>query len=260
MKRMVVVSDFHSGHDYGLTSPAWWRPEEGRNAKIGKFQRELWKFYTEAIDSLRPINLLLVNGDCLEGKGESSGGVELITPDRHDQVRMAADAIEYADAECVRILYGTRRHVGKDEDFESVLADSLKGKDVKVQGHAFLEVNGCGVDIKHKLGGSPIPHGRMTAIARARLWNLVWNSEHERQPKADILIRSHVHYFGYAGGESWLGVTTPALTYNSSFGVRECEGLVDVGLLVFDFDEEGNYTWNPVLAEFDDLKVLPESI
>ena len=220
----------------------------------------MWKFYTGAMDSLKPIDILVANGDMIEGKGESSEGVELITPDRHDQVRMAAEAIEYTEARHVRIMYGTRRHVGKEEDFESVLADSLKGMGVTVQGHAFMNVNGVNIDVKHKVGSSVIPHGRFTAIARSRMWNVIWNSEHERQPKADILIRSHVHYFGHAGGASWLGVTTPALTYNSSYGVRECEGLVDVGMIVFDFDEKGNYEWNPILAGFADLKVSPESL
>jgi hypothetical protein len=258
-KRMVVVADFHSGHEYGLTPPDWHRSGTGRTAKTGRFERSLWKFYTQAIDNLGPVDILVVNGDCIEGKGESSGGVELITPDRHDQAQMAADAINHAGAKHVRIVYGTRRHVGKDEDFEDVLVDKVKAKDVKIQGHAFFRVNGCGVDFKHKVASSNIPHGRHTAIAREHLWNVMW-AEHQRQPRADILIRSHVHYFDYCGGTNWLGVTTPALTYNSHYGVRECSGLVDVGFLVFDFDSGGGFTWHPILADFAELKVRPESL
>jgi hypothetical protein len=258
MKRMVVVADMHSGHEYGLCGPDWWRSQNGRTAKTGRFERALWSFYTKAIDALRPIHILGVNGDAIEGKGESSGGVELITPDRHDQVQMAADAINYADAPCVRLIYGTRRHVGKEEDFESVLADKLKAKDVRIQGHAFFRVNGCAIDMKHKVASSAIPHGRFTALARARLWNVMWNAEYEKQPRAGILIRSHTHYFGYAGGPSWLGVTSPALTFNSSYGIRDCEGLVDIGLLVFDFEGDGRYNWWPVLADFSETRVTPE--
>lgn len=260
-KRMVVVSDFHSGHEYGLTPPDWWfRDDAGseRVRKAGVFQRRLWEFYTKAIDSLKPIDILVVNGDAIDGKGERSGGVELITPDRHEQVRMAREAIDYALAPVIRILYGTRYHVGKEEDFESTLTDSLHGEDVTIQGHAFFEINGNGIDIKHKISGSTIPHGRMTAIGRAHLWNMIWNSEDERQPKANIIIRSHVHYYQFGGGSSWLGIVTPALTYNSSYGIRECEGVVDIGIMVFDFNEEGGYTWRPILEDSQTLKVLPE--
>ena len=100
----------------------------------------------------------------------------------------------------------------------------------------------------------------MTALARARLWNVVWNSEHEKQPKANLIIRSHVHYYNFCGADSWMGLTTPALCYNSSYGVRECEGLVDVGFVVFNFDKDGEYEWNTVNAEFDALKVQSESL
>jgi len=262
-KRMLVVADFHCGHEFGLTPPDWWVRDDTNNlhvTKAGNFQRELWRFYTETIDALKPIDILIINGDCIDGKGERSGGVELLTTDRNEQVDMAKVAVDYVDADVVRIIHGTRYHVGKDEDFEAMLGRIVKCKKVDVQGHAFININGCSVDIKHKVASSTIPHGRMTAIARARLWNLVWYSEHERQPKANVLIRSHVHYFSYAGGKSWLGVVTPAMCYNSAYGIRECEGLVDVGMVYFDFDEKGEYTWQPIFAQFKELKVRAESL
>jgi hypothetical protein len=261
-KRLVVIADGHSGHEYGLTPPSWWVRADAKHTRVSKagiFQRQLWKFYTRSIDSLKPIDILIVPGDCIEGKGEESGGVELITSDRNEQVRMAKEAIDYAEAKIVRLIYGTRRHTGKDEDFESILKDTVKGK-VSIHGHDFINVNGVNIDIKHKVGSSAIPHGRMTPLARARLWNVIWNSERERQPRADILIRAHVHYYTFCGQSSWLGVTVPALTYNSSYGIRSCEGLVDVGIMVFDFDENGGYTWQVILADFPSLKVRPESL
>lgn len=262
-KRMVVVADFHSGHEFGLTPPDWWQRDDTNNqhvTKCGKFQRELWGFYTEAINSLKPIDFLVVNGDAIEGKGERSGSMELLTADRHEQIRMAKKAIDIAEAAKVRILYGTRYHVGKEEDFEAILADTINCQDVEIHGHGFFNINGCNVDVKHKVGGSTVPHGRMTAIARARLWNVIWNSEHERQPKADIIIRSHVHYHNYCGARTWIAMTTPALCYNSSFGIRECEGLVDVGLLYFDFDEKGLQEWDSVFATDPSLSVQPSSL
>jgi hypothetical protein len=136
----------------------------------------------------------------------------------------------------------------------------LKCQNVEIGGHDFFEINGCTIDAKHRVTSSSIPHGRFTALARARLWNIVWFSENERQPKADIVIRSHVHYFCYCGSSSWFALTTPALCYNSSFGIRECEGLVDIGLLCFDFDEEGRFTWKIDMANFKDMKVAAESL
>lgn len=265
-RRMLVIADGHSGHDHGLTPPGWWAPPDTsspRKAGAAAFQRMLWNFYVKQVDALRPIDVLAYNGDAIEGKGERSGGVELITADRHEQVRMAREAIEYVDAPVIRLCYGTKYHGGVSEDFESTLRDQLEatGKaGVHLHGHDFFSINGCAVDMKHKVGGSQTPHGRMTPLARARTWNVIWNSERERQPKADIIIRSHVHYHVFAGAGAWLGLTTPALTYKSDFGVRECEGVVDVGMVVFDFTPSGRYTWRVIMAETDEMKVRLESI
>jgi hypothetical protein len=261
-KRVVFAGDFHSGHEYGLTPPAWWsvqNSKDSRVSKAAKFQRQLWNFYNGELEKLKPIYLLSVPGDCIEGKGLKSGSKELLTADRLEQVSMAAEAIRVADAKNVRICYGTKYHTGQDEDFEKVLADKGQGN-VVIHGHDFFSVNGVNIDVKHKIGSSSTPNGRTSAIARSRLWNVIWNSEHERQPKADILIRGHVHYYGGSFGSSWIGMTLPALTYNSEFGIRECEGVVDVGFVVFDFDEDGSYSWHPVLAQFDQLKVKADKL
>jgi len=53
-------------------------------------------------------------------------------------------------------------------------------------------------------------------------------------------------------------MSLPALTYKSHFGIRECEGLVDVGLVVFDVFDDGSYTWEAIEAKFAELKVVPE--
>lgn len=261
MKRVVVISDTHCGHEYGLTPPEWWYGIDSGDALVRKtatFQRKLWGFYSDSMKALikdKAIDVLIVNGDSVDGKGEKSGGTEQFTTDRIEQCRMAAKVIDEAKAAKVRLLYGTRYHTGKDEDFESIIPEMVACTDVSIEGHGFYTVNGVNLDVKHKINSSGVPHGRMTALARAKLWNTIWHSEHARQPKADIIIRSHVHYHNLCGGPGWLAMTCPALTYNTTYGVRECEGIVDVGFLVFDIDDEGGYDWFPVFAEFDELKV-----
>jgi hypothetical protein len=262
-KRLVIVADFHSGHQYGLTPPHWW---ESRASKQGRFQRALWGFYSEAIDSLRPIDILIENGDAIEGKGKRSGGVELITSNISEQVRMARESIEYAAAPVVRLMHGTQYHTGEETDMEEFLVDPMRarGIDVKIDGHGFFKIKGVknspGFDFKHYIPNSSVPWSRFTALAKEVGWNIQWFAAQERQPRADVLIRSHVHYYGYCGVGAWLAISTPALTYNSHYGIRHCSGIVDVGLIKFDVDEEGGYTWEPILANFAALKVHAELI
>lgn len=263
MKRIVVISDSHCGHKFGLTPPAWWAAEEVGDDQLQKhrgFQRDLWEWYAAAIESLKPIDVLITNGDMIEGKGEKTGGRELIEPDRNIQVRMAAAVIDMAQANKVRVIYGTGYHVGKEEDFESLLPNFVECPDTKVSGHPFFKANGCVFDFKHKIGRSTIPHGRLTPLLRSALWNTIWHSR-GRQPKARFFVRSHVHYY-----ESWKnaeqeGIITPALQYNSIFGIRECEGIVDIGFVYFDVEEDGSCKGHEaVLADFGSLQVSAESL
>jgi hypothetical protein len=253
-KRVVALADLHSGHEYGLCPPFAFRDA---STDAGKFEIALWSWYTQTLDSLKPIDIILGVGDMIDGKGEKSGGVEQITTDRLDQTEMAAQAIAYAQAPVIRLFYGTRYHVGRDEDFEKSLVDKLRPSDVTIQGHGFFNINNRAFDVKHKVSGSSVPHGRATPLWKAVMWNKMWASE-GRQPKGEIFLRAHVHYHAEVSGFGWRAMSLPALTYKSHFGVRECEGLVDVGLVYFDVMEDGSYTWEAIPAPFAELKVEQE--
>ena len=248
--RLVVLADLHCGHMTGLTPESWFLPDTGtdnRTAKRAQAQRQLWNFYTTAVRSLHPIHRVVVNGDAIDGKGFRSGGSELIRADREEQVDMAVECIKVTGAHDIAVTAGTPYHTGKGEDWEHVLAEKLKAE---FGGQHFLDIGGVTFDFKHKVGSSSIPHGRMTALARAKLWNKVWAAERQRQPDVDVLVRSHVHYHNYCGGIGWLAMTTPALQgYGSNFGVRQCEGLADIGIVVFDIYKGGVFKWNVISAD-----------
>lgn len=230
-KRVVVIADLHCGHRVGLTPTKWQSAILGQ--KYYRIQKELWKEYTNIITRLGKIDRLIVNGDCIDGRGKRSGGTELISVDRQAQVDMAADAINFCRADRVVLTRGTPYHTGHAEEWENMLTDRVENFH-KIGDHEFYTVNGVIFDVKHHIGLSNIPHGQFTAISRDRLWNLIW-AEYKMQPKADILIRSHVHYYGRNGGVDWDAFTTPALQgMGSKFGAKICSNLIYWGLIWFD--------------------------
>jgi hypothetical protein len=248
-KRIVVISDLHCGNRSGLTPPDWQYKDEATSdgmEKWGTIQRAVWKFYAATLAKLQPIDLLVVNGDALDGKGERSGGMELLTADRREQVEMAGQAIELAGARKVLIIRGTPYHVGEGEDWESVLADRVKAAHCGI--HEWVEAGGVVLDFKHRVSSSIIPHGRNTLINRAALWNTLW-AERGLQPRADILIRSHVHYHIHGGDARRLVMTTPCLQAWSRYGSLVMEGTIDVGMISIDCLGKGRYTWVAHLAD-----------
>lgn len=233
-KRVVVISDLHAGHRVGLTPPKWWTAAKGD--KYYRIQIELWEEYVKITNRLKPIDVLMVNGDCIDGRGKRSGGTELISINRQEQVDIAAFAINHCRAEKVVMTRGTPYHVGDKKEWEDILAEKVSCK--KIGDHEFYNINGVIFDVKHHIGSSSIPHGQFTPISRDRLWNLIW-AEYQMQPKADILIRSHVHYYDRCGSVDWDAFITPALQgMGSKFGAKICSGLIHWGLIWFDVYNE----------------------
>lgn len=243
------MGDTHCGHYAGLTPRPWQlrihdddeQPEPRWN-KYAKLQAELWGHYTKIAKAIQPVDILLFTGDAIDGRGERSGQTELITANRTSQCDMAVQTIKLIHAKDIVMVYGTPYHTGGAEDWEDQVAERVDAR--KIGGHEWADVNGTIFDIKHKIGSSSIPHGRHTAIARDRMWNVLW-ADRMLQPRANITIRGHVHYFNYCGGPDWVGLTAPALQgMGSKFGSRQCSGLVDWGLVVFDVDQNGSWTWS----------------
>lgn len=257
MKRVVVIADMHCGHRVGLTPPGY---QEGtrtlrdkadhKTSKLNamaKVQKQCWTAYAAIMASLQPIHLLIVNGDCIDGRGEKSGGTELITGDRDEQCQMAVECVMAAKAKYIVMTYGTGYHTGDKEDWEDMIARRVKAD--KIGSHEWPSVNGLIFDVKHFVGSSSIPHGRATAIKRAALWNTIW-AEAKLQPKARIILRSHVHYFEGNFNARQLCMTTPALqAMGTKFGSRKCEGIVNWGVVYFDVEADGTYDWHSVLPE-----------
>ncbi len=249
-KRVVVISDLHCGHRVGLTPPEFQSKVSGGSRqrisqKFYKVQVALWDAYVEMIKNLGKIDILIVNGDCIDGRGERSGSTELLYVDRNIQVQMAVDCINYAKANNILMTRGTDYHTGSSESFEDIIAEKVNAK--KIEDHAWYDIDGVVFDVKHFIGSSGIPHGRSTAIKKAQMWNLIW-AERNEQPRGNpgkiIAIRSHAHYFDYSGNADYLAIITPALQgMGSKFGAKICEGTVDFGLIYFDIQKNGNYSW-----------------
>lgn len=244
-KRIVACGDMHCGHRTGLTPRKWEKVSE-QDQKYQDIRRECRDFYVPFIEKLKPIHVFIHNGDGVEGKGIRSGGTELIWTDRTAQKSMFVENLKAADANHYVLTYGTPAHVGTDEDWESEAVDVMQagGYDIDISGQQWITVNGTTFDIKHKVGASTIPHGRSTPQKREQLWNLIWADIGE-QPRADIILRSHVHYFDYSGTPTYLAMTLPALQgQGTKYGSRQCSGVVDFGIVWFDCYEDGTYTWS----------------
>jgi hypothetical protein len=225
----------------GLTPPKYTQRFDERFRNV---QEELWGCFTQEIEKIKPIDVLIFNGDAVDGPGERSGGTEQITTDRNVQVEMAVECVEQIGAEQNIMTFGTAYHAGDKEDWEQIVADKVGAK---IGAHDWPEVNGLVFDIKHHIGSSEVPHTRGTPIGREMSWNAEW-AIRKQQPLGQVLIRSHVHYYSVVVNGDRIGMTTPALCgFGTKYGSRRKSGTIDMGFVYFDVAEGGSYTWKPVL-------------
>jgi hypothetical protein len=252
-KRVGIFADTHCGHMAGLTPPEWFsriRKMESSRLVEKKLYGEhsiLWDWIMEKIDNWGPFDISIWNGDLIDGKGHLSGGTEQWTTDRVVQSEMAAYCINAIGGAKKLATYGTRYHTSSDgEDWEDVVIQMAKAQ--KLEGHGFYEINGCVLDVKHQ--------GK-TSLKGERIANIQWAARGQN-PVADIVIRSHRHTFEYVGASGWIAISTPALQgWGSKYGVRQCSKTIDFGFIVIDIEDDGMFSWEPVLYRGKAQTVTP---
>ena len=233
MKRGLLIGDLHCGHLMGLTPPDW--RDAIRDEYLYEVSQQMWQFFWDSLAKIGHFDFLIVNGDSVDGRGKK--GTEHISTDWEEQrdmfvqcIGMVATKYKIAD---VLIIGGTAFHVETRDGLE-LEKHGAKDLGAEFGYHEWPQVEGVTFDVKHKIGGSSIPHGRATALMKQELWNALW-AEKGTNPRADCFIRSHVHYHI---GTTWKrqnkrkwGFILPALQGpGSKYGERECEGVVDFGL------------------------------
>lgn len=239
----LIIGDIHAGATLGLSTPEYWS-EPG--TEIGQAQRALARWFCETIESVGPVDFVVINGDAVEGRNHKGGGSGLLTIDRLEQCKIAAHYIKKAIYKKLYIVKGTKYHVGKEESWEDVLAEMLGAT---VHSRLFLKHEGRVLACRHKLDRSGVPHGRATPLLRAKLWNEL-NAARETEERADLMVFSHVHYYSFAGDSRGAAVTCPALQIWTDYGETECEGSIDVGMLKIEISE-GGITWEPLLMPLE---------
>lgn len=243
MIKVGLFGDLHCGHYVGLTPPDW-QIKPSLNAKLARFQQETWDWYKTKVQEIGRLDAAFILGDMIDGTGYRSGGTEQITTDRTKQGEMAVKALSLIKADKMVMVFGTPSHTGDAEDFEIDVAKEMK---CKIGSHEFPTIGNRTFDLKHYIGSSKKQEARFTALGNEIRANQEWASAGQ-QPRADIVVRAHCHYYGAVSNENAIGITLPALQgYGSKFGARKCSGRVNVGFVLLLIDKD--ITIRPILAD-----------
>jgi len=231
LKRLVVISDLHVGSKFGIM-PASFELSDGTTVTPNATQKDLFNLYRIAVSKWGRPDVLVVNGDAIDGVKSPT---EQWSGNVMDQVLAARDLIEMWGARRIYLVSGTAFHSSSiNLKYEEILAN-LVGSD-RLYDQLSLDIEGHLLHFAHHISVSSTIY-RTTAIARELallLYNLKSLEDYE------WTIRSHAHYFVHVEYKTHHGVVTPCwqaqtpyMSKITAFGMRP-----DLGCIRISFDPD----------------------
>jgi hypothetical protein len=234
----LVIGDMHDGSRFGLAPPSWW-------SKRTQFMSEwLWKCWMHMIDWLPPeIDLLVLNGDLIEGQQKRGDSVGLYTADLSEQTDMAIETLEPLAKKCKRIIRvgGTAYHEGFHGNLKAL--DKHFGidcpKDPRDHISRYIKLaDGAVMHVAHHPGGGSTLY-KGTNMDRELLWSKIAAKCHAI-PDANILIRNHLHFYGCLADAQKMIIQNPCWQWQTAWAQskNEYRWLPDIGCVLLKYNED----------------------
>lgn len=253
MKSGIIVSDVHAGSIYGMLPPDF-TTFEGveRPQNVGqKYLWDCWLHFCGWAKEQRP-DFVIVNGDVVDGPQRKNQGAELSLPAPQDQVDAAIRTLlvlRSAVGERCKWYFtqGTPYHVGDFGASEESVALALGGTPYQSLGTGklcreilWLETEGVVVEASHHIS-TTTGFYRLTALDREGQWSAIAGKDATKGiPKADVLIRSHVHHFARGEHASKDMFSTPCWQLQTRFMRKNSNHRMhpDIGGILITLDGE----------------------
>jgi hypothetical protein len=229
VKRGIVVSDIHCGSIYGLHPPGF-VSAAGAEVPQNPGQVYLWQcwenFWHKA--ALKKPSFVIFNGDVIDGKQQAQHFTEAMLSSISDQKEAAIIALRFAQGLVPGAKWyftqGTEYHEQKGAEAAEDVAMALNAEKYSGPGPGRctrevldLEVEGIVLNAAHHISPT-VGFYRATAADREGQWSAIAaKDESKGMPKADIVIRSHVHHFVHVEHESKHIFSTPCWQLQTRF-------------------------------------------
>lgn len=252
---ILILNDLHAGSVFGMLPPNFKTSDSGTKGQ-NPGQKHMWGHWIalSKMMSKTKLDAIVINGDAIDGPQVKSRGQECSLTDLNDQERAAIETLDVMIARVAEgpsgkiplyFVQGTEYHDGRGaENFENI-AQKMGG--IKYEGlgtgrysHEVLDLDFDGVvlNIAHHVGGGGgITRGN--ALDKEMIMSAL-AGKMGKFPKADCLIRAHMHFFCHIEHGSKHGVIAPCWQLQTRFmRHRSVYAMVpDVGAIVIHIDPE----------------------
>ena len=217
-KTVVFLSDCHVGSRFAV-SPLSFEMSDGSTFKANAVQRALYHAWIESAAKWVHPDILVINGEPIDGQGPKTRGVEQWTTNYLDQIDAAAELIRLWGAKKIFLTTGSGYHVEQGGvSVEEIFGAKVKAEKVKgrfATDELLLEVEDVTFNVAHHIASSISGWNyRSTPIAKEMMLGQLVQSH--KWP-FDVLVRSHVHYYWAVESAGKLGLITPAWELQTPF-------------------------------------------
>lgn len=260
VKTVLVLSDIHVGNRIAV-SPLTFKMMDGGIYHANKVQAALFKAWSDVVKDWKNPDILVINGEPIDGQGQKSRGVEQWTTNYIDQIDAAAQLVKMFGAKKIYMTRGSGYHIEQGGvSVEELFAKTVGAERINggyVPDEFYLKVKDGEGDVTfnfaHAIGSSSSGWTyRSTAIAKEMMLGQL---EKSRKHPFDILVRSHIHYFWTVQSASHLGVVTPVWELQTGFMKRQgtMGSVPDIGAVRF-LINGNNYTLEKKLFKLDEAR------
>ena len=271
MKKGLFISDIHCGSIFGLLPPDF-TLYDGSYKGLNPGQAYLWDCWAHLCQQagLFKPDFVVANGDLVDGPQRKNQGAELCLGSPKDQSKAAVECLKLLQQYCPGASWyftqGTPYHVGEWNDAEETIACELGGQtyhSVGVGGRCreilWLSVEGVIIEAAHHIGVSQGFY-RSTALDREMQWSAMTGKDPGKGvPRADLIVRSHVHYYNQVGHASKLGFTTPCFQLQTRYMRKHSTSrmLPDIGGVFVQIDGSAKLEGKPPVTITPEIYRLP---
>ena len=260
MKTLLALGDLHIGNE-GAIMPEEVNTEEcspGRNRRHfpNEIQRILLKKWYEMVDECPRPDILLLNGDLVDGKNYKESGMGCWTTDAALQAKTLAVLVKMLKPRQIIATSGSPYHSDRNPNLDKIAVEACGG--TFKGGYASIEINSHRVYAQHKVSVSKSSwQYRSTPLGRALVLAALQESEFGHY---DVVLKSHAHYYAYVGFSNSLGMILPCWKAYDAFGDTNIEfANPALGYVTFEFN--GNdYSFNHNIFHFKAREMQPDVI
>lgn len=238
-KKVLFLGDLHGGSNVGMSTDEMYN-EDGNLIHQNSVQKAISKQFYKMIDDVGRVDLLVLNGDMVEGVNYAEDGVGNWTNDMDIQVANISDVIkDIKFRRCVGTT-GSRYHTGSNPTNDKRVVERVGGTYMKEISNT---INGVRIYATHKAMCHKNKQTRPSAITMSMVASEINSMDFG---KCDIIVHNHTHQYAAVDLGKCIGFLGPCYKGRDDFAIKSVSPLSfnpSIGYILVDIDTDGTFSW-----------------